>query len=48
VVLERDLPWLDDLTRAKKPSRLPVVITLDEVEYLLNKLPGEKWLIGMV
>jgi site-specific recombinase XerD len=23
-VLERELPWLDNVTRAKKPSRLPV------------------------
>src|SRR5262245_50638480 len=25
VVLERDVPWLDDLVRAKRPARLPVV-----------------------
>lgn len=34
-VLERDMPWLDDVTRAKKPSRLPVVLTDVEVGSLL-------------
>jgi len=24
IVLERDVPWLDDLVRAKRPGRLPV------------------------
>jgi len=46
VVMERELPWLDDVTRAKKPSRLPVVLTADEAARLLNKLQGEKWLMA--
>jgi integron integrase len=45
-VLGRELPWLDDVTRAKKPSRLPVVLTVDEVAKLLNKLSGDKWLMA--
>jgi integron integrase len=45
-VLERELPWLDDVTRAKKPSRLPVVLTVEEVGKLLNKLPGDRWLMA--
>jgi site-specific recombinase XerD len=45
-VLERELPWLDNVTRAKKPSRLPVVLTFDEVSRLLGKLSGEKWLMA--
>jgi integron integrase len=45
-VLNRELPWLDELTRAKKPSRLPVVLTVDEVGKLLNKLSGDKWLMA--
>ncbi|MCW4238184.1 MAG: hypothetical protein G8D81_18225 [gamma proteobacterium symbiont of Clathrolucina costata] len=36
-VLERELPWLDDVTRAKKPSRLSVVLTVTEVGRLLNQ-----------
>jgi hypothetical protein len=30
-VLGRELPWLDDVVRAKKPRRLPVVLTHEEV-----------------
>jgi integrase len=30
-VLGIDLPWLKDVTRAKRPQRLPVVLTRDEV-----------------
>ena len=30
-VLEVDLPWLDGVVRAKRPARLPVVLTRDEV-----------------
>jgi hypothetical protein len=26
-VLEVDVPWLDDVVRAKRPQRLPVVLT---------------------
>jgi len=45
-VLDRDLPWLDDVTRAKKPSRLPVVLTDTEVAKLLRQLSGTKWLMA--
>src|SRR5262245_49567036 len=30
-VLAQDVPWLDDLVRAKRRERLPVVLTRDEV-----------------
>ena len=30
-VLNRELPWLDDVVRARTPRRLPVVFTRDEV-----------------
>ena len=39
-VLNIDLPWLDDVTRAKKPVRLPVVLTVYEVTALLASLDG--------
>lgn len=35
-VLGIELPWLDDVTRAKKPARLPTVLTRDEVRALLE------------
>jgi integron integrase len=37
-VLEQELPWLQDVVRAKKPRRLPTVLTTAEVEALLNRL----------
>jgi integron integrase len=45
-VLDRELPWFDGVTRAKKPSRLPVVLTADEAARLLKRLSGEKWLMA--
>jgi len=37
-VLGQELPWLDDLVRAKTPGRLPTVLTRDEVRAVLAKL----------
>jgi integron integrase len=45
-VLGRKLAWLDGLTRARRPTRLPVVLTGAEVERLLGQLQGTKWLIA--
>lgn len=39
-VLKIELPWLDDMQRAKKPSRLPVVLTRAEVRGVLSHLDG--------
>ncbi len=39
-VLEVDLPWLDGVVRAKRPARLPIVLTRDEVRALLQRLDG--------
>lgn len=38
-VLE-DVPWLDDVVRVKRPQRLPVVLTRDEVRAVLQRLAG--------
>ena len=35
-VLHLDLPWLTEVTRAKKPARLPTVLTRDEVQRLFK------------
>lgn len=40
-VLEVDLPWLKEVTRAKKPQRLPTVLTVEEVTRLLSALDGD-------
>ncbi len=39
-VLEVDLPWMDEIVRAKRPQRLPVVLTRDEVRSVLCRLDG--------
>jgi integron integrase len=39
-VLGVDLPWLEDVVRAKRPQYLPVVLTRDETRALLQKLNG--------
>ena len=39
-VLEVDLPWMDEIVRAKRPQRLPVVLTRDEVRAVLRRLEG--------
>lgn len=44
-VLGIKLPWLDGIQRAKKPVRLPVVLTRDETKNLLAQLSGTHWLI---
>ena len=45
-VLEQDLPWLDDMVRAKRPARLPVVLTREEVRALLGQMHGVPRLMG--
>ena len=39
-VLELDLPWLDGIVRAKRPQRLPIVLTREEVRAVLQPLTG--------
>jgi len=45
-VLGRELGWFDDLVRAKRPVRLPVVLTRGEVAALLAQLKGAHWLMA--
>ena len=45
-VLERKLDWLEDVVRAKRPVRLPVVLTRREVEALLDQMSGPNRLIA--
>ena len=35
-----NLPWLENLSRPKKPKRLPVVLTVTEVRKVLAQLEG--------
>jgi integron integrase len=45
-VLGIELPWLDNVTRASQPKRLPVVLTRAEVCALLAQLEGTTWLVA--
>ena len=45
-VLGRELGWLDNMERAKRPTRLPVVLTATEVRALLVRLEGHQWLMA--
>ena len=45
-VLEQPLPWLESLDRAKRPVRVPAVLTRDEVRRLLAGMRGSKWLMA--
>jgi integron integrase len=45
-VLGADLDWLQGLVRAKRPERVPVVLTQDEVARLLAELRGTEWLMA--
>ncbi|TPW14840.1 MAG: integron integrase [Halothiobacillaceae bacterium] len=45
-VLEIQLLWLENVTQAKAPKRLPVVLTVSEVQALLSRLSGTQGLIA--
>jgi integron integrase len=47
-VLEIELPWLQDVVRAKPSRHLPVVLTHKEVRAVLARLEDEYWLIGSI
>jgi len=47
-VLDDPLPWIDDLVRAQRRIRLPVVMTPDEVRRLLDQTSGTVKLIFMI
>lgn len=45
-VLGSELPWMQDVVRAKKPQRLPSVLSREEVEAVLRRLDDGIALIG--
>jgi integron integrase len=45
-VLGIHLPWLSEIQRAKKPRRLPVVLTVEEVRRVLARLDGQHGLMA--
>jgi len=44
-VLEIELPWLTEVIRAKRPQRLPVVLTRSEVQQVTARISGVEWLV---
>ncbi len=47
-VLGVELPWLDEVVRAKRPQYLPVVLTRDEVRAVLQRLDGVPRLMAIL
>lgn len=45
-VLAMELPWLDGIVRAKRPQRVPTVLSASEVASLLAQLEGRTWLVA--
>jgi integron integrase len=45
-VLRQEIGWLDEVVRAKKPRKLPVVLTQEEVKAVLHDLSGTAWLMA--
>lgn len=45
-VLKINLPWMEGVVRAKRPARLPTVLSRQEVQALLAQLDGRPWLLG--
>jgi len=47
-VLAKDVGWLDNIVRAKRPWRLPVVLSRYEVKELLGALEGVNWIMATI
>ena len=47
-VLAVDLPWLQDVVRAKTPQRLPVVLSQQEVAQVLSRMEGTHGLMAQL
>jgi integron integrase len=45
-VLDIQLPWMEGVVRAKRPRRLPTVLSHEEVRRLLIAMDGRPWLIA--
>ena len=45
-VLRQELPWMENIRRAKRPARLPVVLDRAEVAAMLAQMDGVTWLLA--
>jgi len=48
IVLGQDLPWLNEVVRARRPQRLPVVLSRDEIRAVLDRLGGTPRLMAVL
>ncbi len=46
--LHIDLPWMDKIVRAKRPVRVPIIMTRTEVRKVLGVLHGRNWLAASI
>lgn len=47
-VLGMEFGTLDNVERAKKPRKLPVVFTKEEIREIINQLDGYKWIMAQL
>lgn len=47
-VIRREMGDLTGMVRARRPSRLPVVLSPEEAERVLEQLTGDTWLVGLL
>jgi len=47
-VLRKEIGYIDGVVRAKRPHRLPVVLTRQEMKSILGILDGVEWLMAML
>jgi len=45
-VLGIELPWLNNVTRAKRPEKLPVVFSKNEIKAVMANLDGVHWIVA--
>jgi len=47
-VLAKEIGYINGVVRAKRPKRLPVVLTREEVKSIVGLLNGVEWIMGML
>jgi integron integrase len=47
-VLNDPLPWIDDIVRARRSARVPVVLTPEEVRLLIDQMDGVPKLVALL
>lgn len=45
-MLTAETGWVEDVVRAMRPERVPVVLTRQEVAAILDRMSGRNWLMA--